>query len=202
MDGGNLAQTLEKTTGWTIINLREATMETTRAIVLRKTRLTETSLIVSWLTESHGRLKTVARGVRKAKGAFAGQIDLFYLCEIGWRQSGKSDLHGLVEARLVEPHAAIREHYLRLLFASYAAELVEMATEPEHPALELFDLLRRALGYLQVNHPSRKALVFFEQEICRATGILPENGEGSARELMRHFQRLPDSRRELLEALR
>lgn len=176
-------------------------METTRAIVLRKTRLTETSLIVSWLTESHGRLKTVARGVRKNKSPLAGQIDLFYLCDMGWRVSGKSDLHSLVEARLVTPHAAIREHYARLLFASYATELVELATEPEHPSPEIFDLLRRALGYLQEKNPDRKALTFFEQEICRATGILPESGEGSARELMRHFHRLPDSRIELVEKL-
>ena len=175
---------------------------TTRAIVLRKTKLTETSLIISFLTAEHGRVKAVAKGARKNKSAFSGQLDLFYLCEISLRASRKSELHTLVDARLLEPHPAIRQHYLRLLFASYASELIELATEPEHASPELFDLLHRLLGYLAEKHPDCRALAFFEMEICRATGITPESETQASRELLRHFHKLPDSRRELVAALK
>ena len=173
-----------------------------RAIVLRKTKLTETSLIVSFITETHGRLKAVAKGARKTKGAFSGQLDLFYLCEISLRPSSKSELHTLTEARLIEPHGDIRQHYLRLLFASYASELIELATEPEHASPELFHLMERLLKYLSEKAPDRRALAFFEMEICRASGIEPDSENQASRELLRHFHKLPDSRRELVDALK
>jgi len=173
----------------------------TRAIVLRKTKLTETSLIVSFMTEDYGRMKAVAKGARKNKGAFSGHLDLFYLCEIRLRASQRSELHTLVDARLVNAHGPIREHYPRLLFASYAAELIENATEPEHPSPELFHLLRRVFGYLSEKQPDRRALNFFEMEVCRATGITPEVESQASRELLRHLHKLPESRRELIAAL-
>lgn len=179
----------------------KTSVQTTRGIILRKTKLTETSLILSWLTEDHGRLKTVAKGARAAKSAFAGQIDLFYLCEISIRRSTRSDLHILAEARLKEPFVNIRQHYPRLLFAAYASELVELATEPEHPAPELFDLLHRALGYLDKTAPDRRALNFLEWEICRYSGVTPENAAHASRELRHHWGRLPESRQTLLEVL-
>ena len=54
----------------------------TEAIVIRLTRLTETSLIVHWFTEGHGLVKTVAKGARRTKSPFAGQLDLFFGGEI------------------------------------------------------------------------------------------------------------------------
>lgn len=178
------------------------TFASTQAIVLRKTKLTETSLIVSLLTEDYGRIKAVAKGARKNIGSFSGQIDLFYLCEVNLRTSKKSELHTLVEARLVEAHSAIREHYLRLLFASYASELIELATEPEHASPELFNLMQRLLIYLSEKSPDRRALSYFEMEICRASGIKPSSEAHASRELFRHFHKLPESRKELIASLK
>ena len=54
-------------------------MDTERAegIVLRKQPVTESSLIVTWFTREHGKLKTLAKGARRPKGPFQGKIDLF-----------------------------------------------------------------------------------------------------------------------------
>ena len=62
-------------------------METTRALLLRKTKLTETSLIVTWFTASFGLIKTVAKGARNPKSKFAGGLDLFFDCEIQFSRS-------------------------------------------------------------------------------------------------------------------
>ncbi|HEY5751751.1 MAG TPA: DNA repair protein RecO [Chthoniobacterales bacterium] len=179
-------------------------MESTRAIVLRKTRLTETSLIVTWLTETAGRIKTVAKGARRGKSAFAGHIDLFYLCDITVVRSKRGDLHTLTEVRLVEPFSNIRTDYTKLLFAAYAAGLAEWVTEPDHPAPELFDLVRRALGFLEYNRPDRKTLQFLEMEVCRFSGITPPSGksEHASRELLHHFGKLPESREAFLKTLK
>ena len=57
-------------------------METTAAILLRKRKLSDTSLIVSWCTESLGCIQTVAKGARRPKSPFAGKLDLFFEAEI------------------------------------------------------------------------------------------------------------------------
>ena len=176
-------------------------METTPAILLRKTKLTESSLIVTWLTEGHGKLKTVAKGARQPKSRFAGRLDLFFDCEIAFARSRKSDLHTLREAELREVHAGLREDFVRLALAAYAVELIELVTEPEHAVPELFDLLRRLLRYLGENPANQRALEHFENELARLLGIThPQVSAAVA--IGRAYHHLPSSRRDLLARLK
>src|SRR5216684_3301065 len=108
-------------------------MDTERAegIVLRRQPVTESSLIVTWYTREFGKLKTMAKGARRIKGPFQGKIDLFYLDEIVFLRSKRSDLHLLHDCFLENPHRKLRESLPKLAAASYVCELVELATEPE-----------------------------------------------------------------------
>ena len=72
-------------------------MEATAAILLRKMPWSETSLIVTWLTERFGTVRTVARGARRPKSEFAGMLDLFYRADIAFSISRSGDLHTLRE---------------------------------------------------------------------------------------------------------
>ncbi len=65
-------------------------MESTSAILLRKRKLSDTSLIVHWCTESLGCIQTVAKGARRAKSPFAGKLDLFFEAEIQVAASKRS----------------------------------------------------------------------------------------------------------------
>ena len=175
-------------------------METTHALLLRRTRLTETSFIITWFTADHGKLKTVAKGARRPQSRFAGLLDLFFDCEIQFARSRKSDLHILREVTLHEPHGQLRTDYTRVALAAYFVELLELTTEPEHPAPELHDLLRRALHHLNGQPASRRALVHFEAELTRLLGIA--NAEVTAAvALGRAYHRLPTTRPGLLKKL-
>src|SRR5438105_7274195 len=139
----------------------EQPMETTSAILLRKRKFSDTSLIVSWCTESLGCLDTVAKGARRPKSVFAGKLDLFFEVEIQLKRSRRSTLHILTEAVLRNPFAGIRESYLRTQAASYFVELVEISTAPEHPVPEVFKLLQRAFGFLDAHEPDLRAVRHF-----------------------------------------
>src|SRR5471032_2570476 len=106
-------------------------IESTRGIILRTRPLTETSLIVHWLTPDFGRIATVAKGARRHKSPFLGKLDLFYLADFSFRRSRSSDLHNLREVKLHETHGAIREDILKLQQAAYAANFIAQATETE-----------------------------------------------------------------------
>src|SRR6202051_3958324 len=146
-------------------------MESTGATLLRKRKFSDTSLIVSWCTESFGCIQTVAKGARRGKSPFAGKLDLFFEAEISIVRSRKSDLHTLTEVVVKNPFAGIRSNYLRTQTAAYFVELIEICTERDHREPELFGLLLRAFGYLDANQPNLRAIAHFETELARITGV-------------------------------
>ena len=178
-------------------------METTAAILLRKRKLSDTSLIVHWCTSSLGCVQTVAKGARRPKSPFAGKLDLFFEAEIQIARSRKSDLHTLREVALTNPFPGIRDSYPRMQAASYFVELIEICTESDHHEPEMFALLQRAFGYLTANDPTPRALSHFETELARIAGVHDVNAikRDPSRALAGLFGRLPLSRAPLLKTL-
>src|SRR5689334_17295454 len=122
--------------------------ERTTGIILRTRPLTETSLIVQWLTADFGRLSTVAKGARRPKSPFRGKLDLFYLAEFSFVRSRRSDLHTLSEVGLLTTNSALRQDLARLRQAAYCAALIEQTTEVESPLPIVFNLVNDLLGWL------------------------------------------------------
>ena len=178
-------------------------METTNAILLRKIKLTESSLIVTWFTEAQGKLKTVAKGARRPKSPFAGRLDLFYAAEINFSRSRRSELHILREVVVRDAREGLRMQYERTQMAAYFVELVEMTTEFEHPVPEIYDLLRRALDHLDKQEPTRRAMLHFERELSRVLGVTGENNAETdpAQAIVRLAGQLPKDRARILKNL-
>ena len=168
-------------------------MESTAAILLRKRKFSDTSLIVSWCTESFGCVQTVAKGARRPRNPFAGKLDLFFEAEISIVRSRKSDLHTLTEVELKNPFAGIRSDYLRTQTAAYFIELIEICTERDHREPELFGLLRRAFGYLDANDPTPRAVAHFETELARIAGVHDAKSVGDAVSVPREAGSFPYS---------
>lgn len=146
-------------------------VERSTGIVVRLTRLGETSWIVHWCTAEHGWIKTVAKGARAPRSPFAGKLDLFFDAELVWARARRGDLHALREVALVDPRASLRRSWLATLAASYFVRLVEQAVEPDHPVPELHHLLVRALDHLCHHRATRRAVAHFEAELARLLGI-------------------------------
>jgi DNA repair protein RecO (recombination protein O) len=178
-------------------------MESTAAILLRKRKLSDTSLIISWCTETLGCVQTVARGARRAKSSFAGKLDLFYEAEIQIVRSKKSELHTLTEVVLKNPFPGIRKKLSRTQTASYFVELIELCTESDHHDPDLFSLLHRAFAYLDENDPDLRAMLHFERELARLAGVHDARMLKSdpALALANLFGRLPRTRGDLVKAL-
>ncbi len=175
-------------------------METTRAIVMRRSRLTETSLIVHWLSPELGRFKTVAKGALRPRNPLGGVLDLFHQCEVQFQRSRSSELHALREAVLLQSFPGVRTALTRVGLAAYAVELIERTTERETPVPEIYDLLERALGYLSAQAATQRALHHFEAELARLLGIA-EPGGSAAAALERLLHKLPGGREPLLHQL-
>jgi DNA repair protein RecO (recombination protein O) len=175
--------------------------ETVSAILLRRIRFSETSLILTWFGYETGKIKAIAKGALRQGSAFAGKIDLFFRCDLAISRSRKSEIHTLRELVVVEPFLNIRTNYLSTLTASYFTELVEEATELEHPEPEIYDLLRRGLNYLERERPTLRAIVFFEAELAKLLGMQMTKQSESSRQLIESLTRAPAARVALLKQL-
>ena len=173
-------------------------MEQTEAILIRRHAWSDTSLVLTWSTSAHGKVRTMAKGALRAGSVFAGRVDLFHRVEIGYEPARRGDLHTLREIRLVTPFAASAA--ANLFLAGYFAELVDRSTEPGHPVPEIHGLLVRALSHLGSAPATGRALVFFEEELCRLLGIFEACGCALA-ELERYCGKIPPSRNEVVSLL-
>ena len=166
-------------------------IETAIGLILRTRPLTETSLIVHWLTPDFGRIATVAKGARRPKSPFLGKLDLFYRADFSFSRSRHSDLHILREVSLREMHGAIREDILKLRQAAYAAAFIEQATETETPLPAVFDLLRGFLDCLCRQKPAAQMIFAFELKLLRELGLNPDlrktNLTAGAKQIVRVF---------------
>jgi DNA repair protein RecO (recombination protein O) len=164
-------------------------IEKTTGLVLRLRPLTETSLIVHWLTPDLGRFSTVAKGARRPKSPL--RLDLFYAADFTFQRSRRSDLHTLREARILQVHAPIREDVARLQQASYGALLVEQSTEPETPLPEIHTLFTHLLEQLEVPPVRPETIFAFELRLLDLLGLgapleetaLPPGTKAAARAL-------------------
>jgi DNA repair protein RecO (recombination protein O) len=174
-------------------------MEDARAILLRRYRFSENSLVVIWLTDRHGKVKTAVRSATRPGSPFFGRLELFTEAEIAFKAPKKGDLHSLSEVE-VSPLAMLPATYVTILAASYFAELCDLFTEPMHPVPEIFSLLQRAWGFLRLQEPSRRAVEHFEGELAGVLGIR-DPGVPGVRSLSSVAHKLPDNRERLLELL-
>lgn len=148
--------------------------ENAQGIILRIRPLTETSLIVHWLSGSVGRISTVAKGARRPKSPFLGKLDLFVFADFSFSRSQRSDLHALREVNGVRRFARLSQDLHALSVASYAAAVIEQVSETETPVPELFNLQLDLLEHLD-QHPCTPRVVYaFELKLLADQGLDPD----------------------------
>lgn len=172
-------------------------MESGKGTVIRLTKLTDSSLIVHWMSEEAGLIKTVAKGARRAKSAFAGRLDLFVQADFEWARSRKGELHQLREVSVTDFREGLRGKYRDAVVAGYFGQLLELVLELDHPEPEMWDLLNRGLGHLGEDGASRRAMFFYEREVARLLGL----GKGGHLGILQIYGKLPKSRDHCLDLL-
>jgi DNA repair protein RecO (recombination protein O) len=175
--------------------------ESLNGIVLRRLRFSDSSLIITWLTDTHGRLRTMAKGALRQKSPFAGKLDLFFHCDLMLNLSRKSDLHMLREVSIRATFDRIRTDYLKTSVASYFVELIEEVTESDYPVTDIYLLLLRALDYLNSKRPELRGVLFFETELCKCLGLHSSDSGSSVEAIVSTFGHLPKSRASLISRL-
>ena len=141
------------------------------AVVLRTMRLGEADRIVTFVGRSQGKIRAVAKGVRKTRSRFGGRLEPFtQVSLVMWR--GRSDLDIVTQADPVEPNRAIREDLDRFVLGQVMLEAVDRVVQEREPAPRLFNLLVDGLRGLAAS-PSPLVPAWFLLRLSGVAGFAP-----------------------------
>lgn len=118
----------------------------TRGIVLHRINFGEADRILTVLTPDYGKLRLMAKGVRRVKSKLAGGIELFSISEISFI-AGKRDIGTLVSTRLVTHYGNIVTDIDRTTAGYNALKLLDTITEDDSEP-DYYQVLVRTLATL------------------------------------------------------
>jgi DNA repair protein RecO len=146
--------------------------QVTRGIVLARTNYGEADRIVTMLTPDQGKLRLMAKGVRKPKSKLAGGIELFSVSDITFIR-GKSDLSTLISARLHKHYSQIVQDIDRTMLGYELIKQLHRATEDE-PEFEYFTLMEQIfMGLDDAAINSQLLQQWFSAQLLRIAGHSP-----------------------------
>ncbi|MBI4300489.1 MAG: DNA repair protein RecO [Chloroflexi bacterium] len=143
----------------------------TEAIVLKQSKLGEADRIITCYTPYLGKMRGVAKGVRRPGSRLSGHLEPFTHTSLMLAQGQNLDV--ITQAQTIEGFWPLRQDLRRMSLALYAVELVERFTSEglENPGLfRLFSAMLHLLG--QAEDPE-SALRFFEVQLLERLGYRP-----------------------------
>lgn len=143
-----------------------------KGIVLSRTDYGEADRILTILTPDQGKLRLMARGVRKAKSRLAGGIELFSTTDITY-MNGRGEIGTLISARLIKYYSAIVKDIDRVQLGYELIKMLNRATE-DQPEAEYFTLLEQSFSALDIPAVSTDLIrLWFQAQLLRLAGHSP-----------------------------
>jgi DNA repair protein RecO (recombination protein O) len=144
----------------------------TEAVVLRRGEFGEADRILTAYSPDHGKLRLVAKGVRKVRSRKAGHLEPFTRVELQIARG--HDLDVITQATALNLHTGLHQDLERFGYAAYVVELMDRFTVQESDARGLYRLLVDTLERL--NEPSQPAAVvdYYQLRLLDLLGYRPE----------------------------
>ena len=140
----------------------------TEGIILKRTNYGEADKILTIYTKHHGKIKALAKGIRKLTSRKAGSLEVFNQAVV-FLVKGKN-FNLVTEAQAVNLFKSWRKNLVRVGVAYYFCELVDKLTPEEQENLAVFELLSDSLG--KIDKTGLKVLVRdFEEKLLTDLGF-------------------------------
>jgi len=145
----------------------------TKGIVIKRVNLGEADKIITLLTKDRGKIRVVAKGVRKPKARLVGFLDLFHYNEYLIAEGHNLDI--ITSASTIENWHGINQSLQQVALAYYMAETIDKLIEETQEIGNVFNLIYFSFKTLHQNQVNLDVLKsFFEINIVSALGYKPE----------------------------
>lgn len=144
----------------------------TTAIVLSRFELGEADRVLTLLTPHDGKLRVIAKGVRRMKSRLGGSLEPFAELQLQLAHGRTFDV--VTQATVAEAWLNLRDRLESAATAWYVGEMAERSTEEHAPAYPIYALLRRAFQLLDDGMAPGRVARWFETGLADALGVRPE----------------------------
>ncbi len=141
-----------------------------QGVVLRTIKLGESDRIVSLVTPGRGKVRGVAKGVRKTKSRFGARLEP--LSHVSLLIYEGRDLDTISQAETIDHFRAIREDLDRMAAAMTMLEVVDQVAQPDEANPRLYQMLVGALRAL-AERPSPLLVPAFFWKLLSLEGAHP-----------------------------
>jgi len=130
-----------------------------QGVVLRTIRLGESDRIVTLVTQGHGKVRAVAKGVRKTKSRFGGRLEPTSHVSLLLYEGRELDI--VTQAEALDHFRVIREDLDRVRRATAMLEAVDQMAQERQPSTRLYQMLVGALRALSASNAPLLVPAFF-----------------------------------------
>lgn len=142
-----------------------------QGIVLRSFPFGEADRVVVILSPNHGKLRTVAKGIRKTKSRFGGRLEPFTHVDLVLYEGRNLDT--ITQVAVIETFAHVRDDLDRVMAAGTMVEAVDAVASEGEPSLRLFLLLQRGLKALDAGEAGPDLVTAFLLKLAEVIGLAP-----------------------------
>jgi DNA repair protein RecO (recombination protein O) len=139
-------------------------------VVLRSYKLGETDRIVTFMTEARGKVRAVAKGVRKPGSRFGARLEPTSHVALQFYEGRNLDI--VTQAEAIDVHPSLRQDYEAFTAAIAMLEATDHVAQEDHANVALYRLLVGALRTL-ATRPVPGVVVGFFWKLLSLEGVHP-----------------------------
>ena len=150
-------------------------LRSTRAVVSHTIRMSNSSRIVSLVTEKYGLVKVMAKGARRPKSKFGASFETVSLIDSIYYHRDTREIQTISSAEIIESYKGLKSDIRLFSTASCMVEIAESYTAPEDPFAGIFALLVESLDGLKKcsGADAKKHLWMFLLKFLAVSGYKP-----------------------------
>jgi len=138
---------------WAAARREDMALRHDQGIVLRSFPFGEADRVVVLLSPNQGKIRAVAKGVRKTKSRFGGRLEPFSHVDLVLYEGRNLDT--ITQAEVIEAFPRLRQDLDKMMAAGAMVELLDIVSQEEESSHRAFLLLQRSLRALEAGpmHP-------------------------------------------------
>lgn len=140
-----------------------------QAIILKRTNFSEADRLITVFTKRHGKLKLIAKGIRKLTSRKKGHLELFTHAQLQIAKTKSIDI--ITEAETINNFSQLRKNLNRVRIAYLLAELIDQLTAEGQEHTQVYDLLLHSLTTLNSQTAPKNFILNFEKQLLQLLGF-------------------------------
>lgn len=143
------------------------------ALVVKTWPLKEYDQIISLISPTLGKIRSVAKGIKKPSAKFKGYFEPPFLLKLELYE-GKSELKTIVQAESINAYSNLKKDFTKLMSSFVILQACDYALEENADSKALFKLAIGVLNYLNVpQNPPDFVLGAFGLRLLEVEGFTP-----------------------------